>query len=272
MQDNLSNIIRAQRLQSDDIRYIIFQIANALNYLHTCGIVHGDLKPSDIGVNKDMSIKLIDLNAERPKETDYVLTKWYRAPELLFAWKAATERVDLWSLGCIMAEFLCGRIIFAGRDRKCKQSSENLQSSKFNFLSDLQQLKLILELLGTPPKDFFNPSCHFCILTQNLLTGEKYVRSLPYFRKKSFRRAFDECDDDDTLDFLERLLMLEPMERIDIKQALKHPYFKKYPQDDIGNIPKMLFDEIYDDGSGAAVEIDKGNWIELIRENVEIKD
>ncbi|CAG9806036.1 unnamed protein product [Chironomus riparius] len=254
MHDNLNNIIRAQRLQSDDIRYIIFQITNALNYLHTCGIVHGDLKPSDIGINKDMSIKLIDLNAEQPKETDYVLTKWYRAPELLFAWKSATERVDLWSLGCIMAEFLCGRIIFAGRDH-------------------LQQLKLILELVGTPSKDFFNPSCHFCILTQNLMTGEKYVRSLPYFRKKSFRRAFDECNDDDTLDFLERLLILEPMERNDIKQALKHPYFKKFPQDDIDNVPKMSFEEIYNNGNGDAnVDDDKGNWINLIRENVEIKD
>lgn len=119
MQDNLNNIIRAQRLQSDDIRYIIFQIVNALDYLHnTCGIVHRDLKPLDIGINKDMSIKIIDLNAEQPKETDYVLTKWYRAPELLFAWKPSTEKVDLWSLGCIMAEFLCGQIIFAGRDRK----------------------------------------------------------------------------------------------------------------------------------------------------------
>lgn len=118
MQDNLNNIIRAQRLQSDDIRFIIFQLVTALNYLHTCGIVHGDLKPTDIGINKDMSIKITDLNAEQPKETDYVLTKWYRAPELLFAWKQSTERVDLWSLGCIMAEFLCGRIIFAGRDRK----------------------------------------------------------------------------------------------------------------------------------------------------------
>lgn len=276
MHDNLNNIIRAQRLQSDDIRYIIFQIANALNYLHTCGIVHGDLKPSDIGINKDMSIKLIDLNAEQPKETDYVLTKWYRAPELLFAWKPATERVDLWSLGCIMAEFLCGRIIFAGRDRKLtiyKINPITFISINFSMFSDLQQLKLILELLGTPSKEFFNPSCHFCILTQNLMTGEKYVRSLPYFRKKSFKRAFDECNEDDTLDFLERLLILEPMERNDIKEALKHPYFKKYPQDDIDNVPKMPFEEIYNDGnSDANTENDKGNWINLIRENVEIKD
>lgn len=154
MQDNLNNIIRAQRLQSDDIRYIIYQILSGLKYLHSCGIIHGDLKPSDIGINKDFSIKIIDLNVERPKEADYVLTKWfgktfsvvsspkpsqtttatfllirlssplflppsrYRSPESLFGWKPSTEKVDLWSLGCIMAEFLCGRIIFAGRDRK----------------------------------------------------------------------------------------------------------------------------------------------------------
>lgn len=77
MQDNLNNIIRTQRLKSDDIRYIIYQILNGLNYLHNCGIVHGDLKPSDIGLNKDFSIKIIDLNVEQPKESDYVLTKWF---------------------------------------------------------------------------------------------------------------------------------------------------------------------------------------------------
>lgn len=77
MQDNLNNIIRTQRLQSDDIRYIIYQILSGLNYLHSCGIIHGDLKPTDIGINKDFSIKIIDLNVERPKEADYVLTKWF---------------------------------------------------------------------------------------------------------------------------------------------------------------------------------------------------
>lgn len=77
MQDNLNNIIRAQRLQSDDIRYIIYQLLSGLKYLHSCGIIHGDLKPSDVGINKDFSIKIIDLNVERPKEADYVLTKWY---------------------------------------------------------------------------------------------------------------------------------------------------------------------------------------------------
>lgn len=77
MQDNLNNIIRTQRLKSDDIRFIIYQVLSGLNYLHNCGIIHGDLKPSDIGINKDFSVKIIDLNIERPKESDYVLTKWF---------------------------------------------------------------------------------------------------------------------------------------------------------------------------------------------------
>lgn len=77
MQDNLNNIIRTQRLPNDDIRYIIYQILSGLNYLHNCGIIHGDLKPSDIGINRDFTVKIIDLNTERPKETDYVLTKWF---------------------------------------------------------------------------------------------------------------------------------------------------------------------------------------------------
>lgn len=82
MQDNLNNIIRTQRLQSDDIRYIIYQILSGLNYLHSCGIIHGDLKPTDVGINKDFSIKIIDLNVERPKESDYVLTKWFENFEM----------------------------------------------------------------------------------------------------------------------------------------------------------------------------------------------
>lgn len=78
MQDNLNNIIRTQRLQSDDIRYIIYQILSGLNYLHNCEIIHGDFKPTDIGIDRDFSIKIIDLNVERPKESDYVLTKWLK--------------------------------------------------------------------------------------------------------------------------------------------------------------------------------------------------
>lgn len=282
MQDNLNNTIRTQRLQSDDIRYIIYQILSGLNYLHNCGIIHGDLKPTDIGIDRDFSIKIIDLNVERPKESDYVLTKWlkilkamkgevklkvcfhrYRAPEILFAWKKTTNKVDLWSLGCIMAEFLCGRIIFAGRDRKSLVITFLVLKEVELFFVDLQQLRLILEMLGTPPKDFFNPSCHLCIITQNLMTGEKFVRSLPYFRKRSLRRVFEECDDDSTIDFVEKLLQLEPSERMDAETALKHPYLTKFMKDDESSIPTKFNDTF---------EVETEDWITFIEQNVEIKN
>jgi serine/threonine protein kinase len=99
------------------------------------------LKPSDIGLNKNFELKIIDLNVERPNEKDYVITKWYKAPETLYNWKPPSsnlywiflivyiimfdsleQNVDMWSVGCILAEFLSGRILFAGRDRKIFQS------------------------------------------------------------------------------------------------------------------------------------------------------
>lgn len=93
------------------------------------------------------------------------------------------------------------------------------------------------------------------------------MRSLPYCRKKTFRRAFDECDDDEALDFLEHLLMLEPLERFDTIQALKHPYFKKYPKNDVETVAKK-FDDTYDESLCGASNF----WVDLIRQYVEIKD
>lgn len=108
------------------------------------------------------------------------------------------------------------------------------------------------------------------------MTGEKFVRTLPYFRKRTFRKIFDECDDDDTLDILEQLLTLEPSERIDTSQALKHPYFKKFHKNEAvveasngGGVemPRRKFDdEIYNETD------ESENWIEFIRQNVEITD
>ena len=93
------------------------------------------------------------------------------------------------------------------------------------------------------------------------MTGEKFVRSLPYFKKKSLRQVFDECDDDDAIDFLEKVLQLEPTERIDSSAALKHPYLKKYNNDD--SIIPTKFETF---------EVENGDWISCIEQNVEIKN
>lgn len=179
---------------------------------------------------------------------------------MLFAWKSTTAKVDLWSLGCIMAEFLCGRIIFAGRDRTFKVCAE-VELFSLLFIPDLQQLKLILELLGTPSNEFFIPSCHLCITTQNLRTGEKYIRSLPHYRKKNFRRFFEECDDETAIVFMEKLLLLDPAERINSDDALRHEYLSKHNKDRENIIPNK-FDETFEVGE---------DWEKCIEENVDIK-
>lgn len=141
-------------------------------------------------------------------------------------------------------------------------------SSSFYYYSslvDLQQLRLILEMLGTPPKEFFNPPCHLCITTQNLMTGEKFVRSLPYFRKRSLRRIFEECDDDVAVNFIEQLLQLEPNERISAQSGLKHTYLNKHLlEEESSSSSPQKFEESF--------EVENEDWISCIEANIEIKN
>lgn len=97
------------------------------------------------------------------------------------------------------------------------------------------------------------------------MTGEKFVRTLPFFRKRTFHKIFDECDDEEALDFLEHLLTLEPSKRMDTREALKHSYLKKYQTNENSSDSTQMrkFDDEICDGE---------NWIELIRQNVEIID
>lgn len=134
---DLNNIIRTQKLSDDHVQFLVYQILRGLKYIHSAGIIHRDLKPSNIGVNEDCELKILDFGLARPTEsemTGYVATRWYRAPEIMLNWMHYNQTVDIWSVGCIMAELLTGRTLFPGTDH-------------------IQQLNLILEILGTPSNE-----------------------------------------------------------------------------------------------------------------------
>ena len=81
-----------------------------------------DLKPSNIAVNEDCELRILDFGLARPTEnemTGYVATRWYRAPEIMLNWMHYNLTVDIWSVGCIMAEMLTGKTLFPGTDREC---------------------------------------------------------------------------------------------------------------------------------------------------------
>lgn len=105
------------------IRFIIYQLAKALKYLHTGSIIHRDLKPSNILINSNCTIKLCDFGLVRslivkddngPILTEGVATRWYRAPEVLLGSKSYSTPADIWSFGCIIYEILAQKPLFPG--------------------------------------------------------------------------------------------------------------------------------------------------------------
>ncbi|KAK0088137.1 hypothetical protein PV325_013024, partial [Microctonus aethiopoides] len=116
---DLNNIVRTQKLSDDHVQFLVYQILRGLKYIHSAGIIHRDLKPSNIAVNEDCELKILDFGLARPTEnemTGYVATRWYRAPEIMLNWMHYNQTVDIWSVGCIMAELLTGRTLFPGTD------------------------------------------------------------------------------------------------------------------------------------------------------------
>lgn len=112
----------------------------ALKYIHSAEVIHRDLKPSNVLLNADCSLKICDfglargLDSEDASLTEYVVTRWYRAPEIMLACQEYSKAIDVWAVGCIYAELLGTKPLFPGDDY-------------------IHQLKLIVEVLGSPTED-----------------------------------------------------------------------------------------------------------------------
>uniref|UniRef100_A0A2I3RMP6 mitogen-activated protein kinase n=1 Tax=Pan troglodytes TaxID=9598 RepID=A0A2I3RMP6_PANTR len=106
---DLNNIVKCQKLTDDHVQFLIYQILRGLKVQ-----IIQDLKPSNLAVNEDCELKILDFGLARHTDdemTGYVATRWYRAPEIMLNWMHYNQTVDIWSVGCIMAELLTGRTL-----------------------------------------------------------------------------------------------------------------------------------------------------------------
>merc|ERR1712093_886423 len=104
-------IVSPQDLSDDHVQYFIYQILRGLLYIHSAGVLHRDIKPSNVLVNGNCDLKICDFGLARVSNnetdhqgfmTEYVATRWYRAPEIMLSWKEYTRAVDIWAVGCIL--------------------------------------------------------------------------------------------------------------------------------------------------------------------------
>ena len=128
METDLHRIIYSkQALSIDHAQYFVYQMLRGLKYIHSANVIHRDLKPSNLLVNSNCDLKICDFGLARGIHndrsigktmllTEYVVTRWYRAPEIMLACQEYSKPVDIWSVGCIFAELLKRKPLFAGDD------------------------------------------------------------------------------------------------------------------------------------------------------------
>lgn len=227
METDMHRVIRTQDLSDDHCQYFIYQTLRALKAMHSANVLHRDLKPSNLLLNANCDLKVCDFGLARSAAsqednsgfmTEYVATRWYRAPEIMLTFKEYTKAIDVWSVGCILAEMLSGKPLFPGKDYH-------------------HQLTLILDVLGTPTmEDYYGIKSR---------RAREYIRSLPFKKKVPFKSMFPKTSDL-ALDLLEKLLAFNPVKRITVEEALKHPYLEPYhdPEDEptAAPIPEEFFD------------------------------
>ncbi|ORZ38406.1 mitogen-activated protein kinase [Catenaria anguillulae PL171] len=229
METDMHRVIRTQELSDDHCQYFVYQTLRALKCLHSAKILHRDLKPSNLLLNSNCDLKVCDFGLARIMNidhetnnpgfmTEYVATRWYRAPEIMLTFKEYTQAIDVWSVGCILAEMLSGKPLFPGRDYH-------------------HQLSLILDMLGTPSLEDFN-----AIKSRR---ARDYIRSLPFKKKRSFAQEFPRANPN-AVDLLEKMLTFNPTKRITVDEALSHPYLEPYhdPEDEpiAPPIPESFFE------------------------------
>ncbi|XP_036862609.1 mitogen-activated protein kinase 12 isoform X3 [Manis javanica] len=205
MGTDLGKLMKHEKLSEDRVQFLVYQMLKGLKYIHAAGIIHRDLKPGNLAVNEDCELKILDFGLARQADsemTGYVVTRWYRAPEVILNWMRYTQTGCAPQLG-----------------------------------ADLDQLKEILKVTGTPPAEF----------VQKLQSADakNYMKGLPELEKKDFTSFLTNASPL-AVNLLEKMLVLDAERRATAAEALAHPYFESL-QDTEDEPAAHKYDESCDD-------------------------
>lgn len=251
MDANLCQVIQMD-LDHERMSYLLYQMLCGIKHLHSAGIIHRDLKPSNIVVKSDCTLKILDFGLARTAGTGfmmtpYVVTRYYRAPEVILG-MGYKENVDIWSVGCIMAELIRGGVMFPGSDH-------------------IDQWNKIIEQLGTPSQEF---------MKRLQPTVRNYVENRPKYAGYSFEKLFPDVlfPPDSTehqglrstlaRDLLSKMLVIDPENRISVDEALMHPYINVwYDESEVNGMVPVAYNHAVDEKEHTVEQ-----WKDLIYKEV----
>lgn len=257
-------------LSEPHIKILLYNLLVGVKYVHSAGILHRDLKPANCLVNQDCSVRVCDFGLARTMDfgeasavaapsnstgggtpslsqddylpdmphnkhlkrqlTGHVVTRWYRAPELILLQENYTEAIDVWSIGCIFSELLS--MIEENVERHCDRGplfpgsscfplspdQKNGGDSKLQTRGNRDQLNVIFNVLGTPSEEDIEA-----------LEKDDARRYIRFFSKRDGRDLAERfsASSPEALNLLKRMLVFNPKKRISVDECLAHPFFEE---------------------------------------------
>eukprot|EP00163_Fabomonas_tropica_P029957 TRINITY_DN6615_c0_g1_i1.p1 TRINITY_DN6615_c0_g1~~TRINITY_DN6615_c0_g1_i1.p1 ORF type:complete len:397 (-),score=56.84 TRINITY_DN6615_c0_g1_i1:257-1447(-) len=203
MDHNIYELIRGRRhyLPEQKVKKYMYQLCKSMDHMHRNGIFHRDIKPENILVSEDM-LKLADFGScrgiySKQPYTEYISTRWYRAPECLLTDGYYSYKMDMWGVGCVFFEVLSLFPLFPGTN-------------------ELDQIQKIHNIIGTPSAE---------MLAKFKKRSPHMDFNFPHKEGTGIKKLIPHVSAD-ACELITKLLAYNPEERISARQALRHPYFR----------------------------------------------